>query len=97
MADEKKSTAQRLYFKRKFDFTMPSRAMVHYPEGFVGRVKAEVAEAALAAGAAREAKPGEKSDIDETLEDGLPVSLATPQALTPNLSLSTDDEKDTTS
>jgi hypothetical protein len=38
-------------FAKKFDYTWPaSRAMTCYPAGFQGRVKAEVAEAAAAAG-----------------------------------------------
>lgn len=37
-------------FARKFDYTWPSRAVTAYPAGYQGRVKAEVAEAAEAAG-----------------------------------------------
>jgi phosphopantothenoylcysteine synthetase/decarboxylase len=37
-------------FGKDFDYTWPSRAMTNYPAGFQGRVKAEVADAAQAAG-----------------------------------------------
>jgi len=75
MADEKK-TPTRLAFTRNFDFTTERRAMVSYPEGFVGSVKAAHAEAALAAGAAREAKPGEKSTVAEELTGEAAASLS---------------------
>lgn len=92
MADEKKSSPQRLAFTDTYDFTYPSRAMGRYPKGFVGPVKADIAEGALKSGKARLAKPGEKSEMEETLEGGLPAELAEPQALTPNLSTTSEKE-----
>ena len=39
-------------FTAKYDHTWPSRAVTAYPAGYIGSVKKEVAEAALAAGKA---------------------------------------------
>lgn len=41
-------------FNRRYDHTWPSRAVTHYKPGYEGRVKGEVATAAIAAGAAEE-------------------------------------------
>lgn len=39
-------------FTGKYDHNWPSRAVTAYPAGFIGSVKKEVAEAAIAAGKA---------------------------------------------
>lgn len=39
-------------FTAKYDHDWPSRAVTAYPAGFIGSVKKEVAEAAIAAGKA---------------------------------------------
>lgn len=39
-------------FTGKYDHNWPSRAVTAYPAGFIGSVKKEVAEAAIAAGRA---------------------------------------------
>lgn len=44
------TTSQTVKFARKFNYTWKSRAMTEFPAGWQGRVKAEVAEAARAAG-----------------------------------------------
>ncbi len=74
MADDKK-TPTRLAFTRNFDF-MQGSVMIFYPEGFVGSVKAAHAEAAIAKGAAREAKPGEKSTVADELTGETAASLS---------------------
>ena len=44
--------SERVKFNRNFDYTWPeTRAVSAYPNNWEGRVKAEVAEAAVAAGA----------------------------------------------
>lgn len=40
-------------FTAKYDHDWPSRAVTAYPAGFIGSVKKEVAEAAIAAGKAQ--------------------------------------------
>lgn len=92
----------RVKFSRRFDYTWPSRAMTSYPNNWEGSVKAEVAEAAVKAGAARrvgrpstaDAPPagpnGGKLDNakpEPRLPGNLPADLAVPQALTPNVGL----------
>lgn len=55
--------SERVKFTRNFDYTWPNRSVTAYPNNYEGRVKAEVAEAAVAAGAARRTRlvtePGE--------------------------------------
>jgi len=92
--------SERVKFTRDFDYTWPSRAVTRYPNNWEGRVKAEVAEAAVKARAARrvatastETDPPvgprggklDKAAPEPTLPGNLPASLAEPQALTPNL------------
>lgn len=53
-----------------YNHTWPSRAVTHYPDGYEGTVKREVAEAAIAAGRAEKTKrsAGESSDVAEAAE-----------------------------
>jgi hypothetical protein len=94
--------SERVKFERDFNYTWPeSRAMTRYRNNWEGRVKAEVAEAAVAAGAARRVakaststeppvgpKGGklDKGKPEPRLPGNLDPALAEPPALTPNLS-----------
>ena len=100
--------SERVKFNRNFDYTWPeTRAVSAYPNNWEGRVKAEVAEAAVAAGAARRvAKAGTATEppVGPTggkLDNGTPEprlpgnldpALAEPPALTPNLSNAGESE-----
>lgn len=80
-------------FKKDYDHVWPSRAVTAYKTGFKGRVKAEVAEAAIAAGAATEGSPDDKAPKAEpTLPGNLPADLATPDALLPNRHVADGDK-----
>lgn len=74
-----------LIFDADYDHVWPSRAQTAFKRGHRGRVKKEVADAAIAAGKAREAKPDDEAPPKEpTLPGNLPADLAVPDALTPN-------------
>jgi len=89
----------RVKFTADYDHTWPSRAVTAFKANWEGSVKAEVAEAAVAAGKARRVKleGGETKGVEggridggkpkPTLPGNLPPELAEPQALTPNLHL----------
>lgn len=86
----------RVQFNRNYDFRFESGAEMAFPSGWEGTVKQEVGDAAVKAGAATKLKGAtpaeERSAPEPTLPGNLPVSLAEPQALTPNLSNADDSE-----
>lgn len=97
----------RVKFSRKYNHRWPSGAETAYPNNWEGAVKGEVAEAAVAAGAARRVKhpsttetPAvgplggklDKAKPEARLPGNLPADLAEPQALTPNLSTARDSD-----
>jgi hypothetical protein len=90
----------RVKFSADYNHRWPSGAETAYKAGWEGTVKAEVVEAATAAGKARTvrapAKPSDgtkaprkrrrrRASAPATLPGNLPAELAEPQALTPNL------------
>jgi hypothetical protein len=97
----------RVKFTGDYDHTWPSRAVTAYRNNWEGSVKREVGEAAIAAGKARRVSKASTADTppigpeggkldnakpEPTLPGNLPVSLAEPQALTPNLSNGAESE-----
>ena len=85
-------------FTARYDHTFPNRSMVTFRAGWSGPVKEDVARKAIAAGKftpdvvdkvkAPRGRPPKKPTTPpapETLPGNLPVELAEPQALTPNL------------
>lgn len=80
-------------FKKNYDHVWPSRAVTAYKTGFKGRVKQEVAEGAIAAGAATEGSADDKAPkAEKTLPGNLPASLAEPDALLPNRHVADDSD-----
>lgn len=51
-----------LEFIASFDFTRPDRSVVAYPAGYIGKVPAPVARAAITAGKAKRYKVAEQAD-----------------------------------
>lgn len=97
----------RVKFSRAYDYTFKSGAMKNYPNNWEGTLPREVEAAAVAAGAARRVKVASTKDSppigpkggkldrakpEPRLPGNLPVELAEPQALTPNLSNAADSE-----
>jgi len=54
----------KVLFTARYDHKWPSRAVTCFPEGWSGRVKREVAAAAIAKGKATEMKSRVKSPLD---------------------------------
>jgi len=79
-------------FKADYDHTWPSRAVTAFKRGWSGPVKQEVATAAKKAGALYKDGEGGTVETEPTLPGNLPPSLATPAALTPNLSTAPETE-----
>lgn len=80
-------------FDRDYDHKWPSGAVSAFKKGWKGRVKREVAEAAIELKRARKGKPDDEApEAVETLPGGLPAELAEPDALTPNRHVAESDD-----
>lgn len=84
-----------IIFERDWDYKWPSRAVSAYKKGWRGRVKKDVGKAAIKAGAAVEGSADDEGpEPEETLEGGLPVELAEPEALKPNRHVAEGDDSE---
>lgn len=82
-------------FEKAYNHRFPSRAIAAYPVGWRGRVKAEVGKAAVKGGFARKGTAEDEGpEREETLEGGLPVELAEPEALKPNRHVAGGDDSE---
>jgi len=80
-------------FSRNYDHTWPSRAVTAFKKGWSGTVRAEVEEAARAAGALVESGGGGRGDPDKPRR-GRPPSKPEPAPLTiaePAAPIASDD------
>lgn len=62
----------KVHFTANYDHKWPSRAMTFFPAGYVGTVKREVGERAIAKGRATEVKRRGKADDDAIRNDERP-------------------------